>query len=80
MEKTLLQIFKQVINLRDADQGEQLGEVDLQVGRQVHYRQPGNMRTELWKSLLAKGRVGDGYSALYPHMLAKVRPSGCFVG
>ena len=47
--------------------------IDLQVGRQVHRNVPGNMRTELWLSVLHRGRVGDGYVAQYRSMLAKVR-------
>ena len=49
-----------------------LSVIDLQVGRQVHRNVPGNMRTELWLSVLHRGRIGDGYAAQYRGMLAKV--------
>ena len=49
-----------------------LSVIDLQVGRQVHRNVPGNMRTELWLSVLHRGRIGDGYAAQYRSMLAKV--------
>ena len=46
--------------------------IDLQVGRQVHRRVPGNMRPELWLSVLHQSGIGDGYVAQYRRILAKV--------
>ena len=71
----LLTIFRNVLNLKEADQGDQLRVIDLQVGRQVHQRVPAILRSELWKSVLHRRGVGDGYCLLYPSMLAKVRSS-----
>ncbi len=69
----LLTIFRNVLNIKEADQGDQLKVIDLQVGRQVHQRVPANLRSELWKSVLHRRGIGDGYCLLYPQMLAKVR-------
>lgn len=46
--------------------------IDLQVGRQVHRKVPGNMRTELWLSVLHRKGIGAAYVAQYRTMLAKV--------
>ena len=46
--------------------------IDLQVGRQVHRKVPGHMRTELWLSVLHRKGIGAAYVAQYRTMLAKV--------
>ena len=48
--------------------------IDLQVGRQVHRKVPGHMRTELWLSVLHRKGIGAAYAAQYGSMLAKVSP------
>ncbi len=49
-----------------------LNVIDLQVGRQVHRKVPGHMRTELWLSVLHRKGIGAAYAAQYRSMLAKV--------
>ena len=49
--------------------------IDLQVGRQVHRKVPGNMRRELWLSVLHRKGIGAAYVAQYRSMLSKVSSS-----